>query len=41
MMKKNKYKFPANIELEYRIPQGSDSATEVGKCYEFAKKCFA
>ncbi len=41
LMKKNKYKFPANIELEYRIPQGSDSATEVGKCLEFAKKCFA
>jgi len=41
MMKKNKYTFPANIELEYTIPQGSDSATEVGKCYAFAKKCFA
>lgn len=41
MMKKNKYTFPANIELEYRIPEGSDSVTEVGKCYEFAKKCFA
>ena len=41
MMKKNKYTFPANIELEYRIPDGSDSATEVGKCFEFAKKCFA
>jgi sugar phosphate isomerase/epimerase len=41
MMKKNKYAFPANIELEYRIPQGSDTATEVGKCLDFAKKCFA
>jgi sugar phosphate isomerase/epimerase len=41
LMKKNKYQFPANVELEYRIPQGSDSATEVGKCLEFAKKCFA
>ncbi len=41
MMKKNKYTFPANIELEYRIPQGSDSVIEAGKCYEFAKKCFA
>ncbi len=38
MMKKNKYKFPANIELEYRIPEGSDSAAEVAKCYEFCKK---
>jgi len=41
MMKKNKYTFPANIELEYRIPQGSDSATEVAKCLAFAKNCFA
>ena len=41
LMKKNKYKFPANIELEYRIPSGSDSATETAKCYDFAKKCFA
>ncbi len=41
MMKKNKYKFPANIELEYNIPAGSDSATEVAKCYEFCKKALA
>jgi sugar phosphate isomerase/epimerase len=41
LMKKNKYKFPANIELEYRIPDGSDSVAEVARCYEFAKKCLA
>jgi sugar phosphate isomerase/epimerase len=41
LMRKIKYKFPANIELEYRIPQGSDSVAEVAKCYEFAKKCLA
>ena len=41
LMKKNKYKFPANIELEYRRPDGSDSVAEVAKCYEFAKKCLA
>jgi sugar phosphate isomerase/epimerase len=41
MMRKNKYRFPANIELEYRIPEGSDSVAEVAKCYEFAKKCLA
>jgi sugar phosphate isomerase/epimerase len=41
MMRKNKYKFPANIELEYRIPEGSDSATEVAKCYDFCKKALA
>lgn len=37
LMKKNKYKFPANIELEYRIPEGSDPVTEVGKCFQFCK----
>jgi sugar phosphate isomerase/epimerase len=41
LMKKKKYTFPANIELEYRIPEGSDSVAETAKCYEFAKKCFA
>jgi sugar phosphate isomerase/epimerase len=41
LMRKNKYRFPANIELEYRIPEGSDSVTEVAKCYRFAKDCLA
>jgi sugar phosphate isomerase/epimerase len=41
LMKKNKYTFPANIEFEYQTPQGSDSVTEVAKCYEYIKKCFA
>jgi hypothetical protein len=41
MMRKNKYKFPANIELEYRIPEGSDSVAEVAKCYDFCKKALA
>jgi sugar phosphate isomerase/epimerase len=36
-MKKNKYKFPATIELEYEIPAGSDAVTEVKKCVEYAK----
>jgi sugar phosphate isomerase/epimerase len=38
MMKKNKWTFPATIELEYAIPEGSDSVKEVAKCYEYAKK---
>jgi len=38
LMRKEKYPFPANIELEYRIPEGSDPVKEVAKCYEFAKK---
>jgi sugar phosphate isomerase/epimerase len=37
LMKKNKYKFPANIELEYQIPDGSDPVAEVGKCLDFCK----
>ncbi|HVW11364.1 MAG TPA: sugar phosphate isomerase/epimerase [Bryobacteraceae bacterium] len=40
-MKKNKYKFPAAVELEYQIPAGSDSVTEVRKCVEFCRKALA
>ena len=39
LMRKEKYMFPANIELEYPIPAGSDSVKEIAKCYEFARKC--
>lgn len=38
LMKKNKYKFPATIELEYEIPAGSDAVKETAKCVEYAKK---
>jgi sugar phosphate isomerase/epimerase len=38
LMRKNKYKFPATIELEYDIPAGSDAVKEVAKCVEFARK---
>jgi len=37
LMKSNKYKFPATIELEYEVPAGSDAVAEVRKCVEFAK----
>lgn len=37
LLKTNKYKFPATIELEYKIPQGSDSVQEVKKCLAYAK----
>lgn len=40
-LKKNKYKFPAAVELEYQIPAGSDSVTEVRKCVEFCRKALA
>jgi sugar phosphate isomerase/epimerase len=38
LMRKEKYPFPANIEMEYQIPAGSDPVAEVAKCYQFAKK---
>jgi hypothetical protein len=37
-MSKNKYRFPATIELEYEIPAGSDAVREVAKCLEFARR---
>ena len=38
LMKKNKYKFPATIEMEYEVPAGSDAVKETAKCVEFARK---
>jgi sugar phosphate isomerase/epimerase len=38
LMKKNKYKFPATIEMEYKVPDGSDAVKEVAKCVEFCRK---
>ncbi len=40
-MKKNKLTFPADIELEYKIPQGSDAVKEVIKCLQFCKQALA
>ncbi len=37
LLKKEKYGFPANIELEYRVPEGSDAATEVAKCLKYCR----
>ncbi|WP_374950320.1 sugar phosphate isomerase/epimerase family protein [Mucilaginibacter sp.] len=36
LMKKNKYKFPATIELEYNLPAGSDAVAEVKICRAYA-----
>lgn len=38
LMKKNKYKFPATVEMEYDVPEGSDAVKEVAKCVEFCRK---
>jgi sugar phosphate isomerase/epimerase len=37
LMKDKKYKFPATIELEYDVPEGSNAVKEVAKCVEYAK----
>jgi len=41
LMKKEKYKWPANIELEYDIPAGSDVIAEMRKCIGFCKGALA
>jgi len=38
MLKENRWKFPANIEYEYK---GADSVAEVKRCYEFCKAALA
>ncbi|WP_186757278.1 sugar phosphate isomerase/epimerase family protein [Echinicola salinicaeni] len=40
-MKENKYKFPATIELEYKIPEGSDAVKEVQRCLAFCEKALS
>lgn len=37
LLKNKKFKFPATIELEYDVPEGSDAVKEVAKCVEYAK----
>jgi hypothetical protein len=41
LMKKQKYTFPATIELGYAPPAGSDSEKEVIKCLAYAKAALA
>ncbi len=36
-MKRNKLTFPADIELEYKVPQNSDAIKEVTRCVQFCK----
>ena len=37
MMKKEKYKFQATIEMEYPVPEGSTLLAEIGKCVHFCQ----
>lgn len=40
-MKRNKLTFPADIELEYKLPSGSDAVREVRRCVEFCRQALA
>jgi len=40
-MKRHQLSFPADIELEYGIPQGSNAVTEVKKCVGFCRQSLA
>ncbi|RJP28499.1 MAG: sugar phosphate isomerase/epimerase [Candidatus Omnitrophota bacterium] len=40
-MKKEGWTFPADIELEYQIPEGSDAVAEVTRCVQFCKEALA
>lgn len=41
LMRKNKWTFPADIELEYQIPEGSNAVAEVAKCVQYCKNALA
>jgi sugar phosphate isomerase/epimerase len=41
LVKKNKWKIPGSIELEYDIPEGSDPVKEVHKCVEFCRRALS
>ena len=38
LMQAKKYKYPATVELEYKIPEGSNALAEVKKCLEFCEQ---
>jgi sugar phosphate isomerase/epimerase len=40
-VKRNRWKMPATIELEYDIPSGSDAVKEVVRCFNFCKATLA
>jgi sugar phosphate isomerase/epimerase len=41
LLKRERYGFPASIELEYPIPAGSSATVEIQKCLAFAKEALA
>lgn len=40
-MAKEKYQFQATIEMEHRVPEGSDTMTELVKCVAYCKNALA
>lgn len=41
LMKRNGYTFPADIELEYEIPEGSNAVQEVTRCVDYCRNALA
>jgi sugar phosphate isomerase/epimerase len=41
LMRKEKWTFPADIEVEYDIPAGSSTVAEVAKCVQFCREALA
>lgn len=41
LMKKEKYTFPASIEMEYPVPEGSDAVREVARCLDYCRTALA
>jgi sugar phosphate isomerase/epimerase len=41
LVRKNRWTFPATVELEYNIPEGSDAVREVRKCVEYCRAALA
>lgn len=38
LMQRKKYNYPATVELEYKIPEGSNAVEEVKKCLNFCEQ---
>jgi len=41
LMKREKYAFPATIELEYPVPEGSTVTAELRRCLDYCRKALA
>jgi sugar phosphate isomerase/epimerase len=41
LIRKEKWTFPADIELEYKIPEGSDAVKEVARCVAYCRAALA